>query len=429
MLKAVIMAGGKGTRISSVASDIPKPMIRIGGKPVLEHQIEALKRQGVTEFIITVSHLGSVIMDYFGNGEGISPATGQPFGVHIRYFYEQMPLGNAGALFYLADDLEDDDFLLLNGDLMFDIDLDRFLAFHKACGGTVTLFSHPNSHPYDSGILVTDPDGLVTKWIAKEDPHPEYYENLVNAGIHMVSPKIFPLISAKHTDYAGGPKIDLDRDLLKPLVQSRQVYAYRSPEYVHDMGTPDRLSEVSRDYLSGMISAKNLANRQKAVFLDRDGTINRYAGFLRDPDEMELIPGAAEAVNEIHRNGYLAIVVTNQPVIARGEVTWEGLRKIHDKMELLLGKEGAYIDDIFICPHHPDSGFPGEVPELKINCSCRKPKPGLILKAAEKYHIDLQKSWMIGDSESDVLAGQAAGCKSIRIRKDLPLAKTIPFIF
>lgn len=421
---AVLMAGGKGTRISSVAKDIPKPMIRIGGKPVLEHQIEALKRQGISDFIITVSYLGSVIMDYFGDGSGVSPATGRPFDVKIRYFNEEVPLGNAGALFYLEQYL-DDDFLLLNGDLMFDFDLKRFLSFHRESGGIVTLFAHPNSHPYDSGIIAADEHGLVSQWLAKEDPKPEYYENLVNAGIHIVSPKIFPLVSARHTEYAGGPRIDLDRDLLKPLVQRKEVYAYRSPEYVRDMGTPERYQEVCHDFANGIIQAKNLENRQKAVFLDRDGTINRYAGFLRNPAQMELIPGAADAINEIHKNGFLAIVVTNQPVIARGEVTWEGLRNIHNRMETLLGMEGAYLDDIFVCPHHPDKGFPGEVPELKMTCSCRKPKPGLLLAAAEKYNIDLLQSWMIGDSASDVSAGQAAGCRSIRLTEKKTLEQAV----
>ena len=421
---AVLMAGGKGTRISSVTKDIPKPMIRIGGKPVLEHQIETLKRQGITDFIITVSHLGSVIMDYFGDGSGVSPATGKPFGVKIRYFNEKTPLGNAGALFYLEQYLTDD-FLLLNGDLMFDFDLKRFLLFHRESGGTVTLFAHPNSHPYDSGIIAADEHGLVRRWITKEDPKPEYYENLVNAGIHIVSPKIFPLVSARHTEYAGGPRIDLDRDLLKPLVQKEEVYAYRSPEYVRDMGTPERYQEVCHDFANGIIQAKNLANRQKAVFLDRDGTINRYIGFLRDPAQMELIPGAADAINEIHKNGLLAIVVTNQPVIARGEVTWEGLHNIHNRMEMLLGMEGAYLDDIFVCPHHPDKGFHGEVPELKMICSCRKPKPGLLLAAAEKYNIDLSRSWMIGDSASDVSAGQAAGCRSIQLTEKKSLEQAV----
>lgn len=112
-MKVVIMAGGKGTRISSVASDIPKPMIKVEGIPVLEREIECLKNQGFDDIILTVSHLGNIIMDYFGDGSGNSPVTGEPFGVHIDYYFEEEPLGNAGALFKIKDKLTSD-FLLLN---------------------------------------------------------------------------------------------------------------------------------------------------------------------------------------------------------------------------------------------------------------------------------------------------------------------------
>lgn len=119
----------------------------------------------------------------------------------------------------------------------------------------------------------------------------------------------------------------------------------------------------------------------------------------------------------INASGYLAIVVTNQPVIARGEVTFEELDNIHCKMETLLGKDGAYIDGLYFCPHHPHKGYEGEIPELKIDCDCRKPKPGMLIKAAEDLNIDLKASYMIGDSDSDVQAGEAAGCTSIKINE------------
>lgn len=403
-MKTVIMAGGRGTRISSLASDIPKPMIPIGGKPVLEHELECLRDQGFTEIILTVGHLGSVIMDYFGDGRGISPATGKPFGVSITYYVEKEPLGNAGALLRLKDQLTED-FLLLNGDAMFDVDFHRFVEYHKACGGVATLFTHPNSHPYDSGLLVTDQKGCVTQWLTKEDPRPEYYRNCVNAGLHVLSPKVLDIPFE-------GTKVDLDRQILKPLAGSGSMYAYTSPEYVKDMGTPERYESVRQDYLSGKIQARNLKHPQKAIFLDRDGTINQYVGFLRTPEEFVLLPRVAEAIRIINQSGYLAILVTNQPVIARGEVTEQTLRKIHDKMETLLGKEGAYLDAIFYCPHHPHKGYEGEVPELKIDCDCRKPKPGMLKQAEAMYGIDLKASWMVGDSQNDILAGAAAGCRT-----------------
>lgn len=403
-MKTVIMAGGKGTRISSVASDIPKPMIPIDGIPVLEREINCLKQQGFSDIIITVSHLGNIIMDYFGDGSKISPATGRPFGVKIEYFFEKEPLGNAGALFKLKDKLTED-FLLLNADAIFDIDFNRFVEFHKRNGKPVTLFTHPNNHPYDSGLIITDKNHVVKEWLSKEDERPKYYKNRVNAGLHVISPEILKL-------NINTPKIDLDRQILKEMTKRGLVAAYDSPEYVRDMGTPDRYYRVQKDFKEGIVQNKNLKQKQKAIFLDRDGTINKYKGFIRNIEDIELLPGVTEAIKKINNMGYLAIVVTNQPVIARGEVTIEQLEEMHNKIETLLGNEGAYIDGLYYCPHHPDKGYEGEVPELKIKCNCRKPEPGMLLRASKDFNINLKKSWMIGDSKNDIIAGKKAGCKT-----------------
>ena len=405
------MAGGKGTRISSIASDIPKPMIQIDGRPVLEREIECLRDQGFTDIIITVSHLADKIINYFGDGS--------QFGVSIEYFVEKTPLGNAGALFKLREKLTDD-FLLLNADAVFDIDFNRFVSYHKERGGLVTLFTHPNSHPYDSGVLIADEHGAVERWLTKEDHRPQWYHNRVNAGLHVINPTALDLVQVDRdlvgTEIDGKQfKVDLDRQVLKPLCGTGKMFCYDSPEYVKDMGTPDRYQTVCSDYHEGRVRSKNLRNKQKAVFLDRDGTINKYVGFLRDIDDFELLPRVSEAIKMINASGYLAIVVTNQPVIARGEVSFEELQDIHNKMETLLGNDGAYLDAIYYCPHHPHKGYDGEIKELKIECECRKPKPGMINKAAIDFNIDVSNSWMIGDGENDIMSGKAAGCKTILI--------------
>ena len=429
-MKTVIMAGGKGTRISSVASDIPKPMIKIEGKPVLEHEIECLRGQGFTDLIITVSHLGSIIMDYFGDGSR--------FGVNIQYFNEETPLGNAGALFKLRDQL-DEDFLLLNADAIFDVAFNRFVDFHRSHGGLVTLFTHPNSHPYDSGVLIADENGAVEQWLTKEDVRPQWYRNRVNAGLHVINPKALDMtgFDAEQVGTEGPDgktiKIDLDRQILKPLCGTGKMFCYDSPEYVRDMGTPDRYEAVCRDLAEGRIKSKNLQQKQKAIFLDRDGTINKYVGFLRNIDDFELLPGAAEAIKRINASGYLAIVVTNQPVVARGEVTVPQLQEIHNKMETLLGSEGAYINAIYYCPHHPHKGYEGEILELKIDCDCRKPKPGMLLRASKEFNIDLGNSWMIGDGENDIKAGKAAGCMTALIGtedygQDMTVSSLLDFV-
>ena len=380
--------------------------------PVLEHEIRNLKKQGFTDIIITISHLGNIIMDYFGDGSR--------FGVHIEYYNENQPLGNAGALFKIKKKLTDD-FLLLNADAIFDVDFNRFVKYHKNCGGLVTLFTHPNSHPYDSGLIVADENGAVKQWLAKEDVRPLYYKNRVNAGLHVINPKILDMFGIDEerigsVDEKGNLiKVDLDRQLLKPLAGTGKMFCYDSPEYVKDMGTPERFYAVEKDFKEGTVHGKNLANKQRAVFIDRDGTINKYVGFLTDIEDFELIDGVTDAIKKINSSGYLAIVVTNQPVVARGEVSFSELDQIHNKMETLLGKEGAYLDAIYYCPHHPHKGYEGEVEELKIDCECRKPKPGMLLKAAGDFNIDLTRSWMIGDGENDIKAGNAAGCRTILI--------------
>lgn len=406
-MKVVIMAGGRGTRISELFPDIPKPLIPIDGIPVLEREVCSLASQGFRDIILTVSYLHEKIEEHFGDGS--------KWGVKIEYFVENTPLGNAGALFKL--NLKED-FLLLNADAMFDVDFNRFVDFHKQHGGLVTLFTHPNSHPYDSGLLIADKNGAVEQWLAKEDSRPEYYRNRVNAGLHVINPSVLEL-SGINADKVGAVgengkpiKVDLDRQLLKPLAGTGKMFCYDSPEYVKDMGTPERYDAVCEDYKAGRVSGKNLQNKQKAIFLDRDGTINKYVGFLRNINEFELLDGAADAIKKINASGYLAIVITNQPVIARGEVSFEELERIHNKMETLLGKKGAYLDAIYFCPHHPHKGYEGERPELKFDCDCRKPKPGMLLKAAQDFNIDLAQSWMIGDGENDIRAGQNAGCQT-----------------
>ena len=398
-MKVVIMAGGKGTRISELFPDIPKPMVPVCGVPVLEREICSLKEQGFTDIILTVGYKANVIIDYFNDGAKL--------GVHIEYFVEKQPLGNAGALFQLKDKLTED-FLLLNADAMFNVDFNRFVKFHKKHKGLVTLFTHPNNHPYDSGLIIANKDKQVEKWLAKEDVRPEYYQNRVNAGLHVISPEVL------NKDIIT-KKVDLDRQVLKPLCGSGRMYCYDSPEYVKDMGTPDRYEGVCRDFENGIVEDRNLKNKQKAIFIDRDGTINKYVGFLRDTKQLELLDGVSEAIKNINQSGYLAVVVTNQPVIARGEVSYDGLQEIHNKMETLLGNDGAYLDGIYFCPHHPDSGYEGEIKELKFECECRKPKPGMLLKAAQDLNIDLEQSWMIGDGKNDIQAGKNAGCRTALI--------------
>lgn len=402
-MKAVIQAGGKGTRISEITGDvIPKPMLEISGYPILYHQMMNLKKNGITDITVIIGHLGNVIKDYFGDGK--------QFGLNISYVEEdpQKPLGTAGSLYFLKDKLKEN-FVFLLADVFIDIDFEKMEQYHIANNADVTLLTHPNGHPFDSDLVVEE-GGVVKAFDYKSNDRTTYnYKNLVNAGVMIFSPSVFKYLTELR-------KYNYEKDIIVPLINEGKVVSYKSSEYAKDMGTPERYRRVQEDYNSGICDAKNLANKQKAIFLDRDGTINEYVGFLRKEADFRLIPGVSEAIKKINNSGYLAIVVTNQPVIARGEVTEEGLEEIHKKMETLLGLDGAYIDDIYYCPHHPDKGFEGEIPELKIECDCRKPKTGMLEKAAREHNIDLSSSIMIGDSTLDIKMAENAGMQSVLLK-------------
>ena len=399
-IKAVIMAGGKGTRLGNLVHEIPKPMIKIAGKPILEWQIENLKNEGILNITIVVGYLGDVIKNHFQDGK--------EFGVNIDYISEDEPLGSAGSLFYLKNKF-DDDFILLFGDLIESINFHKMIEFHKENDAFVTLFSHPNSHPFDSDILVINKENQVLKIDSKHNIRNYYYHNLVNAGVYILSPRSLEIIKEPR-------KMDMEKDFINNLIPLKKVYSYCSSEYVKDVGTLERLESVGNDIKNKIVENKNTSHPQKAIFLDRDGTINIHRGHLSDIDKFELLPNVANAIKLINQSGYLAIVITNQPVISRGDLTFDGLDEIHKKMETLLGKEGAYLDAIYFCPHYPESGFPGEVKELKIDCDCRKPKIGMLLKAKERFNIDFESSWFIGDADLDIQCGKNAHTKTALIK-------------
>lgn len=393
------MAGGKGTRLTALTRDmIPKPMVKLLDKPLLEWQVECLRRNGVDDIIMVTGHLGEIIRDYFGDGGS--------WDVKIRYFMEKEPLGTAGALPEMREMLEEE-FFLLFGDLLLDVDFGRMAAFHREKRALATLFVHPNSHPLDSDLIVADERGRVTGLASKHiDRSDDWYANCVNAGLYVMDRRILERIP-------DGRKVDLEEEVLSPLCgRNASIYAYSSPEYVKDVGTVERIRAAEQELKSGYVSARNLSHRQRAIFLDRDGTVNVLKGLVYQPEQLELEPCAAEAVRLINRSGYLAVLVTNQPVVARGLCSIEDLEQIHRKLQTLLGHEGAYLDGIEFCPHHPDKGYPEENPAYKIPCHCRKPDTGMLENCVERFHIDISQSWMIGDSTTDIQTGRNAGCKT-----------------
>lgn len=395
---AVIQAGGKGTRLKELTNDkIPKPLLKINGKPMIEWQMENLMRYGIREVVIIVGYLGEKIEEYFGNGD--------KWGIRIEYIREEKPLGSAGALYFLKNKSKKD-FILVFGDVMFDLDWNRFISFHEKKKGLATLLVHPNSHPYDSDLVIMDDKNQITGFDYKGGRRDDYYDNCVNAGLYILKPDILKEI-------LGAERLDLEKDVLTELISRGKVYGYKTPEYVKDAGTPERFRKVSEEQRRGIWNGRNLENKQKCIFLDRDGTLNKYNGLISVPEELELEEDAARAVKLINESGYLAIVVTNQPVVARGMCDIEMVERIHRKLEVLLGESGAYLDDIIFCPHHPDRGYQGENVEYKIQCGCRKPLTGMVDDMVEKYHIDRAQSYIVGDTTTDIQLGKNAGIRTV----------------
>lgn len=397
-MQLVIIAGGKGTRLG--LKDIPKPMVKIGDKPLLEHQIELAKRYGINEIFILSGHLSHIIEDYFKDGTD--------FGVKIHHIIEPYPLGTAGSVKLLEGKINDR-FMVFYGDVVMDFDLKSFMEFDKQYDSIGTTIVHPNDHPHDSDLLAVDENNKVIKVLPKPHKSDEYHQNLVNAAVYIFSPKIFGYIE-------NGISQDFGKHILSKVVDAGEnLIAYSTPEYIKDMGTADRFDKVCDDFISGKVARLNKKNPRPAIFLDRDGVINKDMDIKPFAADLELLDGVVEAIQMINKSDYLSVVVTNQPMIAKGFITFEEVQKTHNKMETILGENKAFVNKIYFCPHHPEKGFEGEIKELKIDCECRKPKPGMLLKAEKELNIDLENSWMIGDKESDVSAGKSVGCQTIFI--------------
>ena len=397
-MKVVIMAGGKGTRLKEITKDeIPKPMVKVLGKTILEHQIDVLKKNDLKDIIIIVGYLGEKIKHYFKDGKD--------FEVNITYIDEHEPLGTAGSFYYVKNYVKED-FILLFGDIIFDVYLKKMIDFHNMKKSYVTLFVHPNSHPYDSDIVLMDDDNKIIGFDSKNNVRTYSYDNCVNAGIYIISNKLIQKIDKLK-------KLDLEKDILSKVIEKENVFGYYSSEYVKDVGTVERIKKTSEDIQKNILEKKNLKHKQKCIFLDRDGTINIHKGLIVNPDEIELEKNVAQAIKQINSSEFITIIITNQPQVARGLCSIEDIENINKRLKTILGEQGAYVEDIYFCPHHPDKGYPEENKNYKIKCKCRKPGIELIEKAVLKYNIDLKNSWFIGDTTIDIQTGINAGMKTI----------------
>ena len=400
-MQLVILAGGKGTRLG--LADRPKPMVEINKKPLLEHQILLAKEYGIKEIFILSSYKAEIITSYFKDGK--------KFGIKIHHIIEETPLGTAGALKTIEEKLEDR-FLVFYGDIYMDFDIKSFIEFDKQHDSVGTLLLHPNDHPEDSDLVEIDKKNIVKNLILK--PHNDiYYTNLVNAAVFIFSKKIFNYIN-KNTF------CQIEKDIIPTLLENNEtIIGYKNAEYVKDVGTPLRLKEVTKDIVNKKTKKLNKKNKRPCIFLDRDGVINEDMKTNPTCESFKLLPQVIDAIRLINQSEYLAIIVTNQPMIAKGFVSIEEVETTHKKLETILGKNNAYLNAIYYCPHHPERGFKGEIKKLKFDCNCRKPKIGMLEEARNDFNIDIENSWIIGDSEKDIQAGNNFGCKTISVQKNI----------
>ncbi|MBP7496399.1 MAG: HAD-IIIA family hydrolase [Bacteroidales bacterium] len=406
-MKVIILAGGKGTRLNNLSANIPKSMIKIASKPVIQYQVELLRYYNFKDIYIIVNHLKDAIINFLGNGDA--------FGVNINYFQEIEPLGTVGGIKEIESVLKED-FLVLYGDVMINMDLRRLVKFHNHKNSDCTLVVHPNNHPYDSDLVEIDEHNRIINLHSKPHSNDRYYRNLVSAGLYVMSPLVLEFIDK-------GIKADFGKDIFPALFSKINMYGYNTAEYLKDMGTPERLIEVENDIKNDVFSISNYKHKRKAIFLDRDGVINKDIHFIHKTKDMELFPFTAAAIRKINHSGYLSVVVTNQSVIARNLCNIEQLQQIHNKMETLLGNEGAKLDAIYYCPHHPNSGYPEENSKYKIICKCRKPNIGMYNQAKKDLEITAEGSFMIGDSERDIIFGKNAGLITIGVMTGYGLKK------
>lgn len=401
MTQAVIVAGGKGTRLTSVSAGLPKPLVAVGGTPNIERQIALLARYEVDEIFVTTGHAAGILEERLGDGER--------FGVHLHHVREERPLGSAGGVAALRGRLKGD-FYVLYGDVVVNMDLERLLEFHRGMAAAATLVVHPNDHPFDSDLVDLDPSGCVAALHLKPHGGVEDLPNLVSAGLYVLSAHAIESIEQ-----------DIPQDFVhdvfpRLLATGSTLVAYRTTEYLKDMGTPERLKEVDQDIESGKVEASHLDHRRPTAFLDRDGTINVEINGVHRPDQLELVPAAGSAIRRLNRAGWLVACVTNQPDVAKGFISEADVSSIHRRLESQLGRDRAWLDAVAFCPHHPERGFAGERAEFKVECTCRKPAPGLLEHIATVLPVERRRSVVVGDSWRDMAAAHAFGVDAIGVR-------------
>jgi histidinol-phosphate phosphatase family protein len=359
-MEIAILIGGSGTRLKKITKNEPKAFLKIGNKPIIVHQIEKLSRIKKRIFILSKTNykkFHNVLKKKFKR-------------LKFIFLEENKPLGNAGCLKNL-EKFNFENFLIIYGDLIFNIDFKRFIKFHLQKKSHLTLLVHPNDHPSDSDIVEINKEFKIIKLHKK--PHKKVnIGNLCMSGIFIINKKILKYLKLNKFQ-------DFSNDLLgKMLKKNLKIHAYNTREYVKDAGTLDRINLIKKQIRTKKFINGNLNKKIPAIFLDRDGVINKDNFKNQYQNPLKLNYGAIKAVKQINDNGYLSVIVTNQSAVAKGFITLKKLESDHKKLEYLFGKNNAYFDRIYFCPYHPDKGFKGENNKKKKRSNWRKPNNGMI---------------------------------------------------
>ena len=395
-VKAFVLAAGEGTRLRPLTLNMPKPMLPIDGKPLLEHTVEWLRWYGVKDIAINLSHCPDVIVNYFGTGEAMD--------VELAYSYEDTVLGTAGGVRKMRDFIGDSPLVVVYGDVLTDMSLQELLSFHyqvttrdPKAGVTLSLY-HVNN-PTEVGLVDMDDTGRIQRFVEKPKAE-DVFTDLANAGILVLEPWVVDMIPP-------GVFFDFGRDLFPLLIEKGvSMYGWAAPSdtFVMDIGSHTAYERVQLDWPAH--ERARLARARPAIFIDRDGVINRNRqDYVKSWSEFEFLPGAIDGLRRLSQVGWPIIVVSNQSAVGRGLVESQTVDEINARMVSAIRRAGGRVDDVLYCPHTPED-----------NCACRKPLPGLFFQAAGRYNIDLSRSYMIGDAACDVQAAHAAGCKPVLVR-------------
>lgn len=405
--QCVITLGGQGNRLKTVTGDIPKPLYAINGTSSLERAISCLTSYGINDIIFLCGYNTSAFAD-------VVPYLQQRYECKIRIFTEPSPMGEAGGLFCLPFSLQDH-FLFLNGDIIFNIDIRRLINFHVRFNNDITFVTHTSSHPYDSDCILENSSLGIQKSKTK-------HQNIMQSGCFLGNAGLS--ILRKHVIQSIKPLVDVQSkpDLFSDLVLTAhsiglRVRSYNTTEYLKDIGTPSRFARVSEDLRSGLVERLSYVNIQRALFVDRDSTLIKCTAgsYITNKTQIQLLHKNVQSISSIALNYDFTLCITNQPQVSMGRCTIEDIAEINGIVAELCLQYDLVISGFYVCPHHIDVGFEGEIKDLKGYCFCRKPSPGLLMQAAYERNIDLSRSLFIGDSWRDQTAAQSVNCDFLNV--------------